>query len=799
MQIAEEVLCYHCSQSCDDDIISIDEKCFCCHGCQLVFEILEENNLCDYYALDKKPGISLRHVSGESYSYLDEPTIQRKLLEINLKSLARVSFYVPAVHCISCIWLLENLQKLGKGVLRSEVNFSRKQVTIDFNPETISLSEIACLLASLGYAPQINLGDKREQQNTSTKQLIIKLTVAGFCFGNIMLLSFPEYLGLDEKDQQLRSLFSYLNILLALPVLLFSAQQYFSAAFRSFRQKQINIDVPIAIGLATLFLRSLYDILAQSGPGYLDSFSGLVFFLLIGRWFQSKTYDSLAFDRDYKSYFPLAVNKWNNEEWKPVVVFELDAGDRIRIRNKEIIPADSILDSSEVFVDYSFVTGESKPIRAKKGDLIYAGGRLVGEPAILIIDKKTSQSHLTRLWNNAAFQKREESSYQKIIDLAARRFTWVVLALAVVTAIYWYVVDESQLWLIITSVLMVACPCALALAAPFTYGNMLRVFGKHGFYLKNADVIERLATIDAVVFDKTGTITQGAEQVKFLGILDDEELGWVKLLTSSSAHPLSNLITKSIAVSSSSTVTGFKEFIGKGVEGIIHGKEIRIGSSSFAHFDEKLADLTSNVFVSIDEQVRGYFQISATLRKPIASLLKQLQTKLIALLSGDNESDHERMSSIFPSNAILQFNQSPQDKLDFISALQQKGNRVMMIGDGLNDSGALKQSDVGIAVTDDTGIFTPACDAILKGEQIGLLNQFIQLSKSATTILKISFSISFFYNIIALAFAVSGHLTPLTAAILMPISSISVVGFSSLAVNYVAQSLPSELPNSARL
>ena len=173
--------------------------------------------------------------------------------------------------------------------------------------------------------------------------------------------------------------------------------------------------------------------------------------MLIGRWFQSKTYDSLAFDRDYKSYFPLAVNKWNNEEWKPVVVFELDAGDRIRIRNKEIIPADSILDSSEVFVDYSFVTGESKPIRAKKGDLIYAGGRLVGEPAILIIDKKTSQSHLTRLWNNAAFQKREESSYQKIIDLAARRFTWVVLALAVVTAIYWYVVDESQLWLIITS------------------------------------------------------------------------------------------------------------------------------------------------------------------------------------------------------------------------------------------------------------------------------------------------------------------------------------------------------------
>jgi Cu+-exporting ATPase len=429
------------------------------------------------------------------------------------------------------------------------------------------------------------------------------------------------------------------------------------------------------------------------------------------------------------------------------------------------------------------VTGESKPVRITKGELIYAGGRLVGEPMEVLVEKKINQSHLTRLWNNAAFQKPEESTFQKIIDRAARRFTWAVLALALVTAGYWYWVDASQLWLIITSVLMVACPCALALAAPFTFGSMMRAMGRHGFYLKNAEVVERMACIDTIVFDKTGTVTNGAEQVAFIGVLDDEELGWVKKITSSSAHPLSNLITKSIAVNSSHSVSDFREYTGKGVEGTVAGRYIKIGSVAFVNFTGKLSDMHAKVFVSVDGLVRGYFQINTSIRQPMRSLLSRLSNQSVALLSGDNDSDQTRMRELFPTKATLLFNQDPHQKLDFISAMQDQGKKVMMLGDGLNDSGALKQSDVGVAITDDTGIFTPACDAILKGDQLGKLDRFIQLAKSATVIVKWAFGISFFYNIIALSFAVTGHLTPLVAAILMPISSISVVGFATLAVN----------------
>jgi Cu+-exporting ATPase len=783
MQVAEEVICYHCGQPCEEAPILQHQKEFCCQGCLLVYEILDQNNLCEYYSLDKNPGISLRHVQEESYAYLDEPSIQKQLLDFQIDNLARVTFFAPSIHCISCIWLLENLQKLSNGVLRSEVNFSRKQVTIDFKPSQISLAALARLMAALGYAPQINLKNGSTEQNINAHRLIAKLAVAGFCFGNIMLLSFPEYLGLKDSDGALKQLFSFLNLALTIPVVVFSGQDFFINAWKSFKQRQINIDVPIAVGLAALFLRSSFDIITTTGPGYLDSLTGLVFFLLIGRWFQSKTYDSLAFDRDYKSYFPLATLKWVGEDWKPVVVYDLQRGDTIKIRHREIVPADCILLNLSAFIDYSFVTGESKPVRITKGEVIYAGGRLVGEPMEVLVEKKINQSHLTRLWNNAAFQKPEESTFQKIIDRAARRFTWAVLALALVTAGYWYWVDASQLWLIITSVLMVACPCALALAAPFTFGSMMRAMGRHGFYLKNAEVVERIAFIDTIVFDKTGTITNGAEQVAFIGVLDDEELGWVKKITSSSAHPLSNLITKSIAVNSSHSVLDFREYTGKGVEGTVAGRYIKIGSVSFVNFTGKLSDMHAKVFVSVDGLVRGYFQINTSIRQPMRSLLSRLSNQSVALLSGDNDSDQTRMRELFPTKATLLFNQDPHQKLDFISAMQDQGKKVMMLGDGLNDSGALKQSDVGVAITDDTGIFTPACDAILKGDQLGKLDRFIQLAKSATVIVKWAFGISFFYNIIALSFAVTGHLTPLVAAILMPISSISVVGFATLAVN----------------
>jgi P-type Cu+ transporter len=790
MEVAwkERVLCYHCGQPCEEEH-PCGEKVFCCLGCRTVFDILNENNLCEYYSYQSHPGVSRRHVSDESFAYLDEAAIRRKLLLFDSDTFARIEFYVPAIHCISCIWLLENLQRLKTGVLKSEVNFARKRVTIEFNPANTSPGAIARLLDSLGYAPLVNLAEESKATQPVSKDLVMKMAVAGFAFGNIMLLSFPEYLGLSGTEAGLKEIFSYLNLALAVPVTVYSGWNYFANAFQSFRQRQINIDVPIAAGLAALFLRSAYDILTHTGPGYMDSLAGLVFFLLVGRWFQNKTYESLAFDRDYRSYFPLAVHRKEGEVWRPVVIYELEKGDTIRIRNWEVVPADCFLLDDDAFIDYSFVTGESRPVKAKAGDLVYAGGRLAGAPVTLVVDKKTSQSHLTSLWNKGAFRKNGESKYKKMLDTAARRFTWTVLLIAVGTGVYWYYHDASQMWLVLTSVLMVACPCALALTAPFTYGSMQRVFGRRGFYLKNADVIERLAKVNAVVFDKTGTVTHGATAVKFTGALDDHELAWVKILASASSHPLSSLIAKSIEMELDSPVTDFFEKQGMGIEGHVDGHTVQLGSAEFVKMENHPPAASTRVFVSIDRQVRGYFNIGTQVRAGVGELLTQLNGRAISMLSGDSEADREKMKQVFPPSAQLHFNQGPHDKLNYISRLQAEGKKVLMLGDGLNDSGALKQSDVGVAITDDTGVFTPGCDGILEGRRLGELNRFLSLASWATLILKSGFGISFFYNVVALSFAVSGHLTPLIAAVLMPVSSISVVGFSTLSVNLVARKI----------
>ena len=782
----EKIICYHCGQPCDKEIFKKEEKNFCCYGCKVVFELIEHNDLCEYYQIESHPGLNAKSVTHSQYEYLQDPVISKKLLEFDGAGFSRVRFNVPAIHCSSCIWLLENLQKADKGILRSEVNFNRKDVCIDFVPGKTDLARLASILDTLGYPPRITTDSERQPKKQNLRA-ILKLSIAGFAFGNVMLFSFPEYLGLTGNEGGLRPLFSWLNLALSVPVILYSASDYFKSAIKSFNQKQINIDVPIALGLIALFCRSTYDIITGFGPGYLDSFTGLVFFLLIGRWFQSRTYESLAFDRDFKSYFPLAVQKIAGEKIISTVIYELKKGDKIRIRNLEIIPADSILLDSSAFIDYSFVTGEARPVKAIGGDLIYAGGRLIGQPVSLIVHNETSQSHLTSLWNNEVFRKKHESRYRKIIDRSARAFTWVVLAIALVTFGYWYVADPTKTWLVLTSVLMVACPCALALAAPFTYGSMLRAFGQYGFYLKNADVVERLAVINAVVFDKTGTITRGhAPRVTFHGNLSDDQFSAVKVLTSYSTHPLSNLVNRSISQKPSSKVFSFSEIPGNGIEGMIDGEKYKIGSVEFTGAIQESPGAGSRVYVSINEEVKGYFNIQTSIRQQMRSMLSRLGRKCVAMLSGDTDGDQLAMTNLFPTTTKLKFNQEPSEKMSYIAGLQKRNN-VLMVGDGLNDAGALKQADVGIAVTDDTGLFTPGCDGILEGKRLKDLDRFLSLAKSSTRILKAAFVISFMYNAVALTFAVTGHLTPLVAAILMPISSISVVSFSTIAVNLIVK------------
>jgi Cu+-exporting ATPase len=598
-----------------------------------------------------------------------------------------------------------------------------------------------------------------------------------------MLWSFPEYLGIDETYAGFRNLSAYLSLIVSIPVLFISARDYFAAAWGGIRTKRINLDIPIAIGIIALYVRSVVAIFNHEGPGYMDSFAGFIFFLLIGKWFQSKTYRWLSFERDFKSYFPIAVLRKIHPakaQFDMTPIENLKVGDQILIRNEEIIPSDALLVSEKAIIDYSFVTGESDWIEKSAGDFIYAGGRVIGNSVEMCVERTTNRSELTQLWNE---QERDSNTSDFTIrqDRISGYFLWTVLVIAALSSIAWWFIEPRLIPEIVTAILIVACPCALALSGPFTYGNMMRKLGNNGFYLRNTTVIEKAQTCSVVVFDKTGTLTS-TEHVSCAydgEPLNSEQISLLAAITNHATHPYAQQINRwahdHVDIENVTTlVLEVQEISGLGIQ----YKNIKIGSAAWLGIHDQGAESAS--FLSIDGKIVGKFTMGNQIRYGLEQSVRDLATAYeLVVLSGDNDHDKEKLQQFFPVSTTYLFQQKPLDKKRYIEALLNSGKQVIMIGDGLNDAGALQAATVGIAVSEDLVRFTPASDAILKADHLQNLNTYLKYIRDGRNFLKISFAFSLAYNITGLSFAISGTMTPFVAAVIMPLSSITVVGLST--------------------
>lgn len=795
-QVKEKLTCYHCGDDIIAEPILFKTHPFCCVGCKSVYELLDSHNLCDYYHIDEQAkGISIKNpVNKVKFNYLNDADIQKQLIQFSNNQISKITFHIPVMHCSSCIWLLESLYKLNQNITHSRVDFLKKQLSVTFNHNQLSLKDLVALLAEIGYEPAINLNSIQGKVNEKkNKRFYYQLGIAGFSFGNIMLISFPEYFGLDDFSKDyLSPLFGYLNMGLAIPVFLYSAQDYFTSAYKSLKAKVINIDFPLALGILVMFIRSSYEVVTHTGLGFFDTLTGLVFLLLIGKWAQQYTIDTFSFERDYKSYFPVAVTTVDAENNQTTVaVNKLKIGDRMLVHHNEIIPADAMLINGDAQIDFSFVTGESEPVVKVLGEMIYAGGRQTGGTLLLEVCKPVSQSYLTQLWNSEQYKKAEQSKFNSFQTRVSKHFTIALLAIAISSGIFWLVYNPALSLNAFTAVLIIACPCALALSSPFALGNAMRMLGRSKFYLKSAQVVEQMAGINQFVFDKTGTITQPSEgSISFVGkTLSIEEKELVYAVTKNSVHPLSKKISNFLFEHHNHLlVNNYSETGGLGIEAHVKGNHIKVGSAKMMQLQSHIDLFSTAVYVSINNNVLGYFKITHTYRNNLNLTIKKLaEYGHIHLLSGDNNNEQENLKPVFNNNML--FKQTPADKMLFIDNLKNNNNKVAMIGDGLNDAGALKVADIGISVTENTAHFTPGSDVIMDATMFNKLPDFFKYSKKTMQIIKLNFVLSLCYNIVGLYFAVQGTLSPLFAAILMPISSITVIVVTTLGTYLVAKKL----------
>lgn len=789
------VRCAHCDDPCASETIVQEGATFCCSGCATVYAILKDNNLLDFYRIDEQAGARADKGRDREYDWLDVPKLAESFVRYRDENRCHVALELPGIHCSSCIWLLERLPRLLPGVRSCTVDYSRKLATIVYDPRELNLRAVAEMLDRIGYPPHFRSQSENTAPVKKSRQLVYRIGVAGFCFGNIMLLSFPEYFGMGAVAgaEWVRKAMNYLLLFLSLPVTFYAGKSFFTGAWYGLRARRVTIDLPVAIGMAALFLRSVIEILAGTGAGYLDSLAGLVFFLLIGRWFQSYTFARLNFDRDYKDYFPVAAYREEPDGTpRPVASEDVTTGDVLLIRPGHLIPADGVMEgTNDGRIDYSFVTGEAEPQIVAGGQEVYAGGRAITSALRVRVSKPADQSYLLQLWLREGNDDKQLAVAPP--EYLIRTFTVVILLLAALTFgyWYWYGTDAALAYRSATAVLIIACPCALALAAPFCYGSLQRLLAGSGFYLRGPAVIERLGKANTFVFDKTGTLTAGtgAEHPVFVMPRSPDLEAVFLAMARRSGHPRSAAFVKALFPDNRTMpdvlVEGVEEVIGSGLSLEHEGREFLIGSPAFCGFE----NYAEGTFAVVDGLLYcSLLPGQTTLRDGVGELLgKVREAGPVWLLSGDHApKDGFRWEDhLLPEN--IRFQQSPFDKLRQIREMGESGAEVLMVGDGLNDAGALAVASVGLAVSEDEARFNPACDGIVSADHLAALPGVLLAARRMKWVVAFTYLLAFAYNLIGLSYAVSGTLSPVVAAILMPLSSISIVVVATLGAALIHQ------------
>ena len=798
-----KIECNHCHLSFDEKImIKENDLNFCCGGCQSVYHILKSENLDSFYEkLGNKTIKAPLQVSNDDLSKFDSENFLNSYTTITKDGFVQIDLILEGIHCAACVWLNEKVLYDTKGVIEANINFTTNKARVVFNSDILKLSDIIKKIRSIGYnayAYDSSIADK--EASKAKQDYFVRMMVAVVCTMNIMMLSVAKYTGFfTGMSIEVKNMIHLAEFILATPVLFFSGFVFYKGAYFGLKNRIVNMDLLVSSGATMTYVYSLFVLFGAKGESYFDSVAMIITFVLVGKYLEVIGKKSAIDTLDkIKSTLPLEaiVVKDGKKETKALNLVQV--GDLIELKIGEKVPVDGKIISGNASFDESSLTGESIPVYKKTGDNIFSGTVILDSTILFEVVKDFKNSTFSSIVTLLEDSLNSKPKIQTLANKISRRFSLIILSIAFITFLVWYyfgldlgfyfegVNQFERSFITAISVVVIACPCALALATPMASLVGISELAKKSLLFKEAKFIETIANATTVVFDKTGTLTKGELEVSFVEFFnkDERSMNLLYSLLDSSNHPVSLAVKRYIKENfevSNLILEDVKNIEAKGLSARYENIEILGGNEALLkEFDVKINIHLNSKFTQylfcIDKKIVANFELKDELKDDAKELIEYLKEQNIEsiMLTGDN---NFVASSIAKELEISNYkaNLTPKDKADFIKDLKNSGKTVVMVGDGVNDSVALASSDVAIAMGNSADVSMMVSDVVMLNSKLKSLKDAFIISKKTYKHIKQNLAFSLIYNTITIPIAAAGFIIPLFAALSMSLSSLVVV------------------------
>lgn len=784
--------CFHCGLPVPDNAhypvtYQHAEHASCCRGCQAVAQTIIESGQGAYYAhrtaLPTTPQAAEAELA--QLGLYDLPEIQESFVRAEAEHIREAALILENIVCAACIWLNERHIAALPGVLSVEINYATRRARVRWDNSRIQLSAILKAVSDIGYiAHPFDPGRSDDVFKRERNTAIKRLAIAGLGMMQVMMYALPTYTATDMSGD-IRLLMRWASLVLTIPVVGYSAWPFFIGAWRDLKRRALGMDVPVALGIGTAFLASLYATFSGHGEVYYDSVTMFIFLLLTGRFLEMNARRRAgAAVEELVKLIPATVTQlahWPLRDEARIPVARLVVGDHVLVRPGDTLPADGVVVEGDSAVNEAMLTGESLPVSKSVGTHVIGGSLNQASPLVVRVEKLGTDTRLAAIVRLLDRAQAEKPHIGKLADRAAAWFVGLLLVVTVLVGLAWYVIDPSKVLWIVVSILVVTCPCALGLATPAALTTATGRLTRLGLLTTRGHALETLARATDLVFDKTGTLTQGRLSVRRVIPLAGHSEATVRALAAAletgSEHPIARALQAGIQADFAAS--DLRNTPGQGVEGTLNGRRYRLGAPRFAAADARAPEATDgSSWVALAEggELIAWVALADTPRVDAAAALAALRQQglRLHLLSGDAEG---AVNASAQSLGITDWRASalPEDKLAYVKALQQQGRIVAMVGDGINDAPVLAGAQVSIAMSEGTDVAQAAADMVMLGSRLAPLADGVALARQTRRIIRQNLGWALAYNLIAIPAAALGYVTPWLAGIGMSVSSLVVV------------------------